>query len=59
MYSKVKSINKRHNIFLGETLSVENPSMNSSFNTEMSFRRADTTVLYWTITYQERCRREQ
>ena len=24
-------MNKRHNIFLGETLSGENPSMNSSF----------------------------
>ena len=30
MYSKVKSINKRHKVFLGETLSGENPSMNSS-----------------------------
>ena len=27
-----KEHNKRHNIFLGETLSGENPSMNSSFN---------------------------
>ena len=32
MYSEVKSINKRHKVFLGETLSGENPSMNSSFN---------------------------
>ena len=59
MYSKVKSINKRHNIFLGETLSGENPSMNSFFNIQMSFIRADTTVHYGTITYQERCSREQ
>ena len=58
MYSKVKSINKRHNIFLGETHSGENPSMNSSFNIQMSFIRADTIVLYGMITYQERCSRE-
>ena len=44
MYSKVKSINKRHKVFLGETLSGENPSMNSFLNIQMSFIRADTTV---------------
>ena len=41
MYNKVKSINKRQ-YFLGETLSGENPSLNSSFNIQMSFIRADT-----------------
>ena len=59
MYNKVKSINKRHNIFLGETLSRVNPNMNSSFNIQMSFIRADTIVLYGMITYQERYMREQ
>ena len=58
MYSKVKSINKRHNIFLRETFSRENSNMNSSFNIQMSFIRIDTIVLYGTITYQERCSRE-
>ena len=59
MYSKVKSIDKRHNILLGETLLGENPSMNSSFNIQMSFTAVDTTIIYGMLAYQERCRREQ
>jgi hypothetical protein len=54
MYSKVKSINKRHKVFLGETLSREKPHYEFFLNIQMSFIRADTTVLYGTIADIER-----
>ena len=59
MYSKVKSINKRHKVFLGETLSGEKPQYEFFLNIQMRFIRADTIVLYGTIPNTERERVEK